>query len=268
MAWVTGFYAFAIGAALALQAVMPPLAVPERLAGLWATLPLVVGALIASLVAVALRRNLAILGWPHPFIRVVNGGLAGLALGAGMAALALTVAAIGGSTWVGTGEPFAGYPAAVSLVLGGIVVAALGEELLFRGFPLAILAQAFGRVAAAGVLSVLFTLAHLGNPSVSALGLANILLASLVLSAAFFTPGALPAAWGLHAAWNGGLALADAPVSGIRFDAPAVDFVPGSRDWLTGGAFGPEGGAAATVALGGALVWLVGSLRRARETCR
>lgn len=265
MGWVVGFYLGAAGAALAAHWVMPPLLFPENLAVLWATLPLVIGAMIASLVAVAVRGNLTVLGWPRRCAAVRNGAIAGVAIGGAMAAMVLIVTAIGGATWVGTGEPFAGYLAAVGVVLGGIVVAALGEELLFRGFPLAVLAQAFGRVTAAGVLSVLFTLAHLGNPSVTALGLANILLASLVLSAAFFTPGALPAAWGLHAAWNGGLALADAPVSGIRFDAPAIDYAPGSRDWLTGGSFGPEGGAAATVVLAGALVWLVARLRAPSE---
>jgi hypothetical protein len=100
---------------------------------------------------------------------------------------------------------------------------------------------------------------------VTLFGLANILLASVLLSVAFFTPGALAAAWGLHTAWNGGLALADAPVSGLRFDLPLIDFAPGAREWLAGGTFGPEGGVAATVAMGGALAWLARRHRSLRS---
>ncbi|MDH3497902.1 MAG: CPBP family glutamic-type intramembrane protease, partial [Gemmatimonadota bacterium] len=147
----------------------------------------------------------------------------------------------------------------------GLVLAALLEELLFRGVPLARLAETAGPAAASVALSAAFVTSHLSNPAVSALGLANIGLASLVLCAAFFSPGGLPAAFGLHVGWNAGLALAaDAPVSGLRLGLPVVEFLPGPRPWLTGGAFGPEGGAAATVVLLGALAWWAGR-QRGRE---
>jgi hypothetical protein len=260
MGWVVGFYLFALASAAAVDWLVPPLRLPERFAVLAAALPLVVGALVATVGAAALRRNVRAVGWPGRRW-AMRGGAGGIALGAATAAVALLLAVASGARWVATGEPFTGYLSNAGVLLGGIAAAALGEELLFRGFPLATLAESFGRVGAAGVLSLLFAVVHMGNPSVTPFGLANIVLASLVLSAAFFTPGALPAAWGLHAAWNGGLTLVDAPVSGIRFDVPAIDFSPGARDWLTGGSFGPEGGAAATVALGGALAWLAGRLR-------
>jgi len=54
----------------------------------------------------------------------------------------------------------------------------------------------------------------------------------------------------LHFGWNAGLALLfDAPVSGYRFQVPAVEYVPGRHAWVDGGAFGPEGGVVATIAL-------------------
>ncbi|MEE8572380.1 MAG: CPBP family intramembrane glutamic endopeptidase, partial [Gemmatimonadota bacterium] len=135
---------------------------------------------------------------------------------------------------------------------------------LFRGYPLARLAVPLGKVGASVALAVVFAGAHLTNPEVSTLGLVNIGLASLVLSAAFFTPGGLPLAWGVHLGWNGGLALgADAPVSGLTFDIPALEFVTERSAWVTGGSFGPEGGIAASVAMAVALIWLSQGSKRA-----
>jgi len=45
------------------------------------------------------------------------------------------------------------------------------------------------------------------------------------------------------------LAALDAPVSGVPFRIPLLDYVPGDPVWLTGGRFGPEGGLSSTLAL-------------------
>ena len=45
------------------------------------------------------------------------------------------------------------------------------------------------------------------------------------------------------------LACLDTPVSGLPFDIPLLDYRSGGPIWLTGGAFGVEGGLAATIAL-------------------
>jgi hypothetical protein len=41
----------------------------------------------------------------------------------------------------------------------------------------------------------------------------------------------------------------DAPVSGLPFRIPWIDYQPGGPAWLTGGSFGPEGGLLATAAI-------------------
>jgi membrane protease YdiL (CAAX protease family) len=188
----------------------------------------------------------------------------GTGLGVAMASGALLVAIVAGDASVTfTGEPVGRFLGVAGMVVGALTVAALGEELVFRGYPLARLARVLGPSKAAGVLAALFALMHVWNPEVSPLGLVNIGLASLVMSAAFFTRGGLPLAWGLHLGWNAGLAVVDAPVSGIRFGVPVVDFAPGGWTTVTGGAFGPEGGVAATVAMMVALAVLV---RRAAST--
>lgn len=204
------------------------------------------------------------LGWvglKHTGVEFGKGTSLGVVMG--LAAVALAIG-VGDASVSLSGEGWGAFASAAGVVAAGLIVAALGEELVFRGYPLARLAKTIGRAKAAGVLAALFALMHLWNPEVSPLGLVNIWLASLVMSAAFFTTGGLPLAWGLHFGWNAGLGLlVDAPVSGIRFAIPTVEFAHGEMHVVTGGAFGPEGGMAATVALTCALVLLA---RRAAGT--
>jgi membrane protease YdiL (CAAX protease family) len=175
--------------------------------------------------------------------------------GVGLAALTIALVLLGGARL--TADPGLESYAAVAVPAAlGLACAALLEELLFRGFPLVRLAQPAGPIMASAALALIFVLAHAGNPDVSGMGLVNIGLASLLLSAVFFSAGGLPAATGLHLGWNAGLALTvDAPVSGLRFDLAGIDYTAGARTWWTGGAFGPEGGLATALVMGGALTW-------------
>ena len=118
------------------------------------------------------------------------------------------------------------------------------------------LSKAFGRLGPAIVLSVLFGAAHIRNPSVTGLAVVNVMLAGVFLSGAFWLPGGIWAATGAHLGWNITLAALGAPVSGLAFTLPMLDYVMGSPEWLTGGTFGPEGGVIATVIVGTAAVVL------------
>jgi len=194
-------------------------------------------------------------GWPARRL-VLRGVGRGLAWGVGLAAVTVVLCIVGGARLTIRPAPEEQFAAVAAPLAIGLAAAALLEELLFRGFPLARLREATGRVVASVVLALVFMGAHVRNPSVAPIGLANIALAALLLSAAFFSSGGLAAAFGLHFGWNAGLVFgADAPVSGLRFGLPALEFVPGPRGWWTGGGFGPEGGLAATIVLGGALWW-------------
>ncbi len=230
------------------------------------------GVVVVSVGAVcAIQVRLGWATWRMIGVPELGVGLKGLTAGAGIGALmavaALGIAGVAGSADVSlTGEPVTALvTAAVRLGLV-LLLAALSEELLFRGYPLARLSQTVGRVRGSVVLAVIFALAHMWNPDVSGLGLVNIGLASLVLSAVFFTPGGLAAALGVHWGWNAGLGLlADAPVSGIRFELPVLEYFAGGPVWLTGGGFGPEGGLAATLAMVPVLLWLVRTNARSME---
>ena len=223
------------------------------------TAALMTGALIAYAILLARRwATLRAVGWPGRK-QAVAGMARGGAIGLLMAAVALIAAVVVGSARLSiTGESLTAYAASAVPLLGLLLAAALAEELLFRGYPLARLSVTFGKVPASLGLAALFALAHLANPATSAIGLVNIGLASLVLSAAFFTPGGLPAAWGLHLGWNAGLGLgADAPVSGVQLGLPALEFASGEPSWLTGGSFGPEGGIVSSLVMAGVLMWLI-----------
>jgi membrane protease YdiL (CAAX protease family) len=162
--------------------------------------------------------------------------------------LLLSVSA-GSARWIpdaGTPPEYAGSALRTILVLAP---SALGEELVFRGVPLVLLAAVTGRGTAVVAVAVGFALAHISNPNVTALGLGNIALAGVLLGLAFYAPGGLWTATGVHLGWNALLACLDTPVSGVPFRIPLLDYRPGGPVWLTGGGFGPEGGLAATLAM-------------------
>ena len=187
--------------------------------------------------------------------RAVAGMGSGFLLGGLAAAAALLLAVLVGSAeWVRDSGSLAGYLREAGKTLVVLAPAAFAEEVLFRGVPLVLLAAAFGRGPALVALAILFGLAHLANPGVTSLAVANIAAAGIFLGLAFYAPGGIFTAFGAHLGWNATLAGLDAPVSGLPFSIPAIDFVPGGPAWLTGGAFGPEGGLTATTAIGLACV--------------
>jgi uncharacterized protein len=144
-----------------------------------------------------------------------------------------------------------GQTLAESLLL--FVFAAAAEEMLFRGYPLQTLTRA--NLAWLGVLltSVPFAAVHLNNPhAVPGFTFVNTALAGVWLAVAYLRTRSLWLPLALHWSWNWAQAsLLGFPVSGIERIAPAplLQAVNAGPDWLTGGAYGIEGGAACTVAL-------------------
>lgn len=184
----------------------------------------------------------------------------GIGLGALMAALAIALAVALDAASLRLTHDWSRWPAiAVPLVIG-LLCAALAEELMFRGYPLRRLADAVGPAPAMAVLAALFGLAHAKNPSATVFSTVNVAFAAVWLSFAFFSTGGMALAWGLHFGWNAGLALLfDAPVSGLTFAVPGVDYAPGRHAWVDGGAFGPEGGVVTTVVMIAGTLAIIGT---------
>ena len=204
----------------------------------------------------ALGLSAADLRWRTPL--AWGRGLAiGLVLGILPAAVAMATGVFAaGAGWSHDGGSFGQWLSQVGLTLLFLAPAALSEEVMFRGLPMIVASRLMGRGAAVVVLSLLFAFAHIQNPDVTAAGIGNIVLAGIFLSLAFFSRGGMWTAFGAHLGWNVTLAALAAPVSGTPFDMPYIDYHMGSPAWLTGGAFGPEGGLIATgvLALATALV--------------
>ena len=191
------------------------------------------------------NRSWSEMGWRRP---AVIPWVRGAAVGAAMAVFSIGLALLFGARLQLTSDWSVWLGIALPLILG-LVLAALGEELGFRGYPLRRLTDGIGVVPAMILVGLPFALLHAGNPSVTVFSLTNIFLAGIWLSIAFFS-GGMPLAWGAHFGWNAALALLfDAPVSGYMFHVPVVEYTPGRHAWVDGGVFGPEGGIVATIAL-------------------
>jgi uncharacterized protein len=186
----------------------------------------------------------------------------GLGLGLGAAVLALAVVGMltaGALRYVQQDGSAQALVTVLARDFAVLAVAAAAEEALFRGYPFQVLVQWLGAAAATLLTSAAFAFAHVGNPNVGWFALANIFLAGIVLSAAYLKTYSLWFATGVHLGWNWAMtSLFDLPVSGITlFDTPLYDARIGGPAWLTGEAFGPEGGLLGTLALGAAAVVLL-----------
>jgi membrane protease YdiL (CAAX protease family) len=131
--------------------------------------------------------------------------------------------------------------------------AALFEELFSRGYIFAVLREWLGWPVALALTSLAFGLLHLTNPGADARSVSIVILSGFYLGAVLIVTRSLYAAWMTHVAWNWSMAvLLHTAVSGHIFTHPDYQIVDNGPNWLTGGAWGPEGGA------GGAAGTLVG----------
>ena len=159
------------------------------------------------------------------------------------------------------------HPALAGLSLvAHLAPAALGEELLARGYPFAVVRERWnGTVAIAGT-SALFGLAHLQNIGASLASVLMVTLVGVLLGVVRHVWNSLWAAWLAHLAWNLTLAGAlHAAVSGVVFNTSRYHLVEEGPDWLTGGTWGPEGGLMAALGAGLAIAFVLWRRPRRKE---
>ena len=140
-------------------------------------------------------------------------------------------------------------------------VAAAGEEVLFRGYVFQTMAQGITMLPAILVMSGIFGIAHAANPNANAFSIANVMLAGIWLSFAYLKTRGLWMPFGLHLAWNfSQTTVFGFPTSGITFaDQKLLATTTTGPEWITGGAFGPEGSILATLALIGGTWYILKS---------
>jgi len=145
-----------------------------------------------------------------------------------------------------------------------LLIAALAEELIFRGYILAVLRESLGWTPALALTSIAFGYVHVANPGSSLRALALVTLAGFFLGAIVIFTRSLYAAWMAHFSWNWTMAvLLHIPVSGWSAETPDYRTVDAGPDWATGGVWGPEGGAAAALGMIGGIAYLLARRRRA-----
>lgn len=185
--------------------------------------------------------------------------LLGFGVGAAAITLAVGVLTVAGTVrWVADSGSWPEYVATLAQALLVYAVAAAAEEAIFRGYVFQALVQGVGAWPAVLGTSVLFALAHLQNPSVTAVALANIFLAGVMLGWAYLRTRSLWFCTAVHLGWNWMMSAAlDFPVSGLIRDTPLYDVRTVGPRWMTGGDFGPEGGIVATFVIAGLIALLL-----------
>ena len=127
-------------------------------------------------------------------------------------------------------------------VLGMLAIAAVLEEVAFRGILFRLLEKRIGTPAAAGVSALVFGVAHMGNNGTGAVTLLVVTLAGLMWAGLYVLTRNLWVTAAHHFCWNATIFVIGLPLSGdgdVRAQAPLVTTYHGSSLW-TGGAFGPE----------------------------
>ena len=140
-------------------------------------------------------------------------------------------------------SPF-GIDALSALVAALLIMTLVGywEELVFRGYLLQNMSEGMGLIPAVAVSCVLYGVVHALNPNAGLLSTAIIVLFGFLRIYGYLATGQLWLSMGMHTGWN----FFQATVFGFAASGHAEDWTlithaSNAADWLSGGAFGPEG---------------------------
>jgi hypothetical protein len=165
----------------------------------------------------------------------------GLAVGWGLAvACVLPLMAAGGIAIVLTTHLYAwGWLVADAMFFA---LAALVEEVAFRGYGFQRFVQAVGPLGASLGFAAFYAILQALLPGSSRLSVAISVIFSLALSAAYLRSGALWVSWGINFGWKASRALLfGLAISGVSSHSSVIEGEPMGSFWLTGGGFGLDG---------------------------
>lgn len=127
----------------------------------------------------------------------------------------------------------------------GFVIQGAQEEILTRGYFMMSLSTRLPAIAAILISSFTFSVLHLFNSGFGLLAFANLVLYGVFLAVYMLKTGNIWGVCAIHSVWNFSQGnLYGMPVSGMNiletslFSSSLVE----GKEWLSGGAFGPEGG--------------------------
>ncbi len=231
--------------------------IPALEAGFWMSLQLILSfVLVYAILWVWLKffekRPFWTLGYEakNALMQYGRGFLAGaLMFGGAVAILAVT-----GGVVFEQGDPTQqGFAA-----LGGVIIVLLGwivqggaEEVLIRGWVLPVIGARYKPWIGLLISSLIFALLHGLNPGLSVIALINLALFGLFAGLYAMREGSMWGISALHSVWNWvqgnffGFEVSGTNAGG----GTLLNLKETGADWLTGGAFGPEGGLAVTIVL-------------------
>ena len=129
-------------------------------------------------------------------------------------------------------------------------LAAMAEEVAFRGYGFQRFVQSVGPVAASLGFAALYAIVQGMRPGASAVSITVAAVFSLVLSTAYLRTKALWVSWGLNFGWKASRALIfGLAVNGVNSHSSVVEGNPMGPFWITGGGYGMEGSWVALVVM-------------------
>ena len=116
------------------------------------------------------------------------------------------------------------------------------EEVLFRGYLMAMFSKVMGIKFSIIVSSFLFAVIHLLNPNIQILGLFNIFLVGIMFGLIYYYTGNLWIIGAMHTFWNFTLGhIVGSQISGMGTLKSILSSLPiDNKEFISGGAFGFE----------------------------
>ena len=209
------------------------------------------------------KRSFASLGFIRPFWREYLTGLLG---GLVLFGLCLVFSLLFGKlTFTGISERL--NPGLLLLFFFGFLLQGFAEELLCRGYLMASLSREVPLPVALIASSVIFSLLHTANRGFNLLSMLNVFLFGLAAGIYMIRRGSIFGAAAMHGIWNFAEGcLCGLPVSGLTVPAALFGYSADEASvFVSGGAFGPESGLAATFALSlGIVIFLMCKNKKTR----
>jgi membrane protease YdiL (CAAX protease family) len=179
-------------------------------------------------------------GLPRRAGRGTEFGL-GLAIGWAIAVVCVLLLTLGGGIAISLSLKPAAWGWLVADA-GFFALAALAEEVAFRGYGFQRFALAVGPTGAAFGFAAFYAVVQSQLRGSTRISIAVSIVFSLLLSTAYLRTRALWLSWGLNFAWKASRALLfGLAVSGVTNHSPVVQGDPMGPFWLTGGGFGLDG---------------------------
>jgi len=222
------------------------------------TLATLLSAAIASALAMAIfeSRRMTDLGLAfHPGTR--RNLLTGIGLGIAAAALVILIpVAFGHAEFQKIPNPDVSWGAALFMPLL-LFCGAMGEEIVFRGFAMQYIARGWGMWPAIVGTGTIFGLLHGGNPDATWFSDLNTILFGILFGIAVWRTHELWLAIGLHFGWNITLPFLGTTLSGLTIRVTGYQWKWNTGNIWSGGAYGPEAGVPATIAIAAlmAVLW-------------